>query len=119
MIRILLDTNALVYFFDKKTDINSLLDKSLNVPFELLYADVSINELKTIKRNDVVRWLYGLGLKKTDSLQKSGPVDDMLIEISRANELYLLTFDKILAQNALANGIGIIRISGQSARIEQ
>ncbi len=119
MIRVLLDTNAMVYFFDKKTDIRAMLDRGLNTAYELYYADVSISELKRIKRNDVVRWLLSISVKKVSPVEAKGPVDDVLMDISRANEMHLLTFDKVLAQRALSAAIPIIRISGQNANIEK
>lgn len=119
MIKVLLDTNAMVYSFDKKTDVASILNESLNEQCSLYYADLSINELKRLKRNDVVAWAAKMNLNKVESVTGKGQVDDLLLDLSKKYDFYLLTYDKILAKEAISVGVPIIRMTGHSAVVEK
>ncbi len=119
MINILIDTNALIYFFDKKTDVKRMLDRGLNQPHSLFYPDVAVDELKRLKRNDVIRWAESTGLQLVNTGGLEGLNDDKILGLSKRHDFSLMTQDRVLRKRALQNGIEIIRLTGQSARVEK
>ncbi|MCL5016946.1 MAG: hypothetical protein M1441_02265 [Candidatus Parvarchaeota archaeon] len=114
MIKLLLDTNILVYAFKNGYDLGRMSDSGVYGPYELYTLDLCINELRALNKLDVVRWVQLSGIKtiKTDG---SGKADDRLLEIAKERDMHLLTEDRELYNRALGLKVHLAKI--ESGRI--
>lgn len=111
MIKILADTNSLVYIFDNKTDINNALDNSLNAPYKLFTLSGCINELIKIGRPEIAVFVRFLRFSVVDC--GPGHVDDELLLVAKKNDMCIWTEDNKLLAKAKEAGIMALRRSSK------
>jgi rRNA-processing protein FCF1 len=108
MIRILLDTNFLIYTFDTKMDLHKVLDSSLLEAYELYCTDKNLEELNRVGRKDVLGLVKRLNIVVLKTEEPGLPVDDLLIKISKERGFYIATQDRVLISKAKNAGIPVI-----------
>ena len=116
MVELLLDTNILIYSFDKKYDINRLSDDVVYGPYSLNTLSLCIEELKSLGRNDVAAWASSVNIKILKAVSV-GNVDDSLLKTALDNKMLLVTADKELIHKANAIGVGIGKIENGKIRV--
>ncbi|MCL4399430.1 hypothetical protein M1293_02925 [Candidatus Parvarchaeota archaeon] len=116
MIRLLFDTNLLIYSFDDKTDIKRLLDSSMTDSYRLYALQQCINELKTIGRRDVAAWAesYGFTILEKEDGRKA---DDILLEKSKQG-FHIATNDKALYSKVIKHGGKAVKFSGRFISVQ-
>jgi Uncharacterized proteins of PilT N-term./Vapc superfamily len=118
MIKILLDTNVAVYIFDRKLDIHKILDKSLSEPYSLNILDLCVNELKTIGRRDVAKFVGVLGVNELHSDLKNIGVDDAIVREASKRGYYIMSEDGGLLRMAGSVGIKTVTFNGYGVKIK-
>ncbi len=108
MIKILLDTNFLIYFFDSKTDIYKVLDSSLLDSYELYCTDKNLEELSGLGKEDVIALVKHLKVHVLKVDDSGSPVDDILIRTAKEKGFYIATQDRNLISKAKRSGVPII-----------
>lgn len=108
MINILIDTNLLIYAFDRKIDLNRAFDDSLTPSYKLFCIDRNLEELRRLGRGDVIKLLIHLNIPTLKTNEPQQTVDDLLVKLARERRFYIATQDRRLAQKARNAGIKII-----------
>ncbi len=116
MIKVLLDTNSLIYTFDNKKDLYAICDRDLQEPFSFFTIDACVNELKMLRREDVVKWLDSAKIKTINCGSESGSTDSKLLAVAKEEGCALFTYDRELLSKAVSAGIKTLKIAGQHAR---
>ncbi len=111
MLKVLIDTNALIYSFDGKKDIYSIFDRNISEPFSLYCIDSCINELKALGRKDVVKWVYRNKIEVIKT-EEGGNTDDKIVEKAAEGGFAVMTEDKKLIDKARVKNIKTVRIAG-------
>ncbi len=117
MIRILVDTNVLVYIFERKLNINEVLDRALSEAYILNTLDLCLNELKTIGKPGIVKFVAQIGIRIVNSGMKAISVDDAIIKEASLGGFYIMSEDKELLAKAAAEGIRTISFNGYGVKI--
>jgi rRNA-processing protein FCF1 len=116
MIKVLLDTNFLIYSFDNKTALNETFERNTAAEFSLYTLDSCIEELERLGRKDVIKWLE-LNRIKVITTDKKGKVDDKIILLAKSEDYGILSEDRVLIKRAKSEGIKIIRFGGRGISI--
>ena len=117
MIRILLDTNVAVYVFDRKLDIDSMVDSAVDDAHSLCILDACVRELKSLGRNDVVVFLEKKGVKIVSAVSEKGKVDDLILDEASSNGLFLMSEDKELLARARARKIRTVTLDRYNIKV--
>ena len=111
MIKILVDTNSLIYFFDNKTDLYSLFDRHFSEPFSFYTISPCLEELKRMGRKEVIKWADVSGIKTWEATNV-GRVDDNILDIAKKEKLAVISEDRALVSRAKSAGIKVFKIGG-------
>ncbi len=115
MISVLIDTNFLIYSFDKKNDLRRIFDESVTDSYALITLDKCIGELNRLKRKDVIYWCKLVGIKILSS-PPYGKTDFILIEVAKKYGYYLLSSDRALLQQAKSKSIKTLSVGGRGIK---
>ncbi len=115
MNEVLVDTNIMVYLFDRKADLREMLDSFFQSPFSVITLKICINELSSIKRNDVREFFINYGINILD-YGDSKVADDVILEACKKNGYLLLTEDRILIKRSEKNGIKTLSFAGRTLK---
>jgi rRNA-processing protein FCF1 len=113
MLRVLIDTNALVYAFDGKKDIYSIFDRSVGESFRFYTLDSCMGELEMLGRKDVAKWIHSIRIEVIDT-ERGGKTDDKILSEASDRGFAVLTEDKELIERALSKKLRVIRIAGNN-----
>ncbi len=113
MLRVLIDTNALVYTFDGKKDIYSIFDNSVGEAFRFYTLDSCMDELEMLGRKDVVKWV-NVNKIEVIGTKLGGKTDDKILNEASEHDFAVLTEDKELIDRSLSKKLKVIRITGNS-----
>jgi rRNA-processing protein FCF1 len=117
MLKFLLDTNVLLYAFQKEFDIKSAIDSSVSEAYSLHTLDVCVEELAKTGKHRIDTWLKGLNIFVLAS-ENAGSVDDTIIKTAKGDGFCILTEDRALAAKALSLGIPIAKKSLRGIKLE-
>ena len=112
---ILVDTNVMVYCFDRKLDLRSLLDGFLQSKFTVFTLAKCIKELSSIKRNDVEKFFSSFGIKILD-FDDGKTTDDTILNKCSSDGYILFTEDKALIKRAKAIGVKTVSFAGKTLK---
>lgn len=118
MNEVVVDTNVMVYCFDGKLDLRSLLDNFLQESFSLVTLKKCMDELIAIKRQDVHRFFLFYGIKIVDFYEGKN-TDDTLLEYCKGKNCFLFTEDKDLRNKATNINIKTLSFDGRSVKISK
>ncbi len=112
MIKVLIDTNSLIYFFDNKTDLYSEFDKAFSESFSFYTISPCIEELKRLGKKDVIKWMEFCKIN-TVRIENKGKVDDNILEVAKKESSALISSDRELLNRARSAGIRIFKVGGR------
>ncbi len=113
---VVIDTNIMVYCFDNKLDLNSLLDNFFQSSFSILTIKKCIDELTKIKRNDVKGFFLSYGLRVVE-FEENKNTDDTLLDFCLYKSAILFTEDKLLRAKANRLKIKTLAFEGRGIKI--
>lgn len=114
--KVLLDSNALIYALEQRSDIRELLSQIPEVTGILVPTCVLL-ELERMS-GDVNYARGALDLAKGfPSIEGNGTADDCLLELASRNGFFILTNDRLLISRARLQGTGTLTFK-QRRRIE-
>lgn len=116
MLKVILDTNAMIYSFDNKKDINAVFDRSVNDSFRLYSLDACIGELKGLDRNDVVLWTEKNNVTILTT-REGGKTDDKILEEAAKSGYAVMTEDRELMKRARDRNVKLVRFAGSGLSI--
>ncbi|MGC8533214.1 MAG: hypothetical protein ACP5MV_01105 [Candidatus Parvarchaeum sp.] len=116
MNEVVIDTNVMVYCFDNKLDLINLLDAFFQSSFSISTIKKCMDELNTIKRQDVKSFFISYGLK-TIEFDKGKSTDDTLLDFCLHENKILFTEDKELRSRANKLGIRTLSFDGRAVKI--
>ncbi len=118
MNEVLVDTNVMVYCFDRKIDINTIIDQFFQSGFKILTLKKCIYELSKIGRDDVKSFFLSYKIEIIDS-DNDKTTDDVILDTCSKNNFYLFTEDNILIERAKSLGIKTLSLSGNSIKFNK
>ncbi|MEM0143747.1 MAG: hypothetical protein QXL94_07375 [Candidatus Parvarchaeum sp.] len=113
---VLVDTNIMVYVFDKKLDLRDLLDSFFQSSFSILTIKKCMDELTAIKRQDVKNFFLSYGINAVD-FDEGKNTDDTLLDFCLHTKSILFTEDRELRSRADNLGIKTLSLSGRTVKI--
>ncbi|MCL5009841.1 MAG: hypothetical protein M1433_02605 [Candidatus Parvarchaeota archaeon] len=111
MLKILIDTNAMIYAFDGKKDINSIFSREVRDSFRFYSLDACMRELEGLGRKDVIRWAKENKIEMINTAS-SGKTDDKIIDEAVLAGFTVLTADAELIRRADARKVSTVKVSG-------
>ncbi len=96
---VLVDTNILVYCFDRKKNLEEMLDEILQENFSLFTLKKCVDELSKIKRNDVKQFILFSDIKIVE-YNTGKNTDDEILNYSLENKCIIVTEDRNLIKKA-------------------
>lgn len=115
MTDILVDTNILVYCFDRKIDLERVLDDFLQQGFSLLTLKKCMDELLAIKRKDVESFFSSYKINIMD-FNVGKNTDDTIIDFCRRNGCVVFTEDRNLIARTKGLGVKTISFRGKTLK---
>ncbi|MCL4375915.1 hypothetical protein M1558_00270 [Candidatus Parvarchaeota archaeon] len=113
---VVIDTNIMVYCFDNKLDLNSLLDNFFQSSFSILTIKKCIDELTNIKRSDVKSFFLSYGLRVVE-FDENKNTDDTLLDFCLYKNGILFTEDRELRAKANKLKIRTLVLEGRGVKI--
>ncbi|MEW6069171.1 MAG: PIN domain-containing protein [Candidatus Thermoplasmatota archaeon] len=105
MVKVLLDTNALLAVFQFKIDLEKELDRLLG-RYEILVPTSVVKELKGLKSR------YALAALKLseryNKVELKGEVDNAILELAKKGNIVVVTNDRALRRKLRTNKIPVI-----------
>ncbi|MCW1301574.1 MAG: hypothetical protein OH316_00335 [Candidatus Parvarchaeota archaeon] len=108
MMNILLDTNFLIYTFDRKIDLSEFLNTPLSSPYKLFCIDKNIEELNRLGRRDVIGLVDHLKVEILKTGHSHLHVDDLMIKVAKEGGFCIATQDRELIQKSMDAGVPVI-----------
>lgn len=118
MNEILIDTNIMVYCFDRKLNLTNLLDDLFQSGFRVITLKKCMEELISIKRIDVNNFFMHYNINVLD-FNKNQNTDDTILNFCLDRKCFLFTEDKALLEKAKINGIKTLSFAGKSLKFNK
>jgi hypothetical protein len=116
MVRVIVDTNALVSAVEWRVDLWSELERILVVPFTVAVVEGTFAELDAVaaksgKHKQRVKVAKMLLVKKgVERLPGAGHVDDVIVGLADRKSTFVVTQDQALKRRLKAKGVPVITI---------